>query len=245
MKKILLFLLMVFPFMVGACSCDNFSLSTYESASKNFKDSTGYEYELVVTTEIDGQSYYTRDEYKNKYILKTTGEVYNFSSELKSYNVSNPTSTSPSGSYSLAYTLHRYYVGEQEKFYTKVKEGNTPEVKAVEDISYDAKYSDDNDKYNTKNLVPCFTKDQLTGFQISNASGKDGYSTAIFTAPVLSYLESDEDVTLYTVTIDKNAYFNEITFVVVKGAKTTTYEYKFLKFNSNVNIEFPADLANY
>ena len=106
-------------------------------------------------------------------------------------------------------------------------------------------YSDINSPYNKNNLVPTFTKDELTGFQISSMEKKKGYSSSVFTAPIRSCIESDDEVALYSVTMDKNFYFETLEFFVVKGNTTTTYKYEFLNYNSNVNIDFPADLANY
>ena len=244
MKKLLLVLFMIFPFMVGGCSCDSFSLSTYESAVKNFNNSTGFEYELTVTIRVEGQDYYMREESRNKYLLDTAGNVYDFSSELKSYKVLTPDNL-PEGAPTLVYTYNRYYVGATNKFYENEIEGNVREEKRVYDKSYEEMYSDDNHVYNIKNLVPTFSKDELTGFQISDIEDQKGYSTSMFTAPVPSHIQCSEDVTLYGVTMNKNFYFHTIEFIVVNNDTTTTYEYRFLNYNSNVNIEFPANLANY
>jgi len=244
MKKLLLIILMIFPFIVSACSCDNFNMATYEKAVKNYNNSTGFEYTLTITKRVEGQNYYTREEYKNKYLLKTTGEVENFSSELKSYRIDTP-QDAPESAPRLIYTLYRYYVGETNRFYTRQIGENLSEVKGYKNNSYDEEYSDINSQYNIKNLVPVFQKNQLTGFSISNIDGKDGYSASLFTAPVLSCYASDSEETLYAVTMDKNFYFYEMEFVLEKDSSTATYEYKFLNYNSDVNIEFPIDLVSY
>lgn len=245
MKKILLMILMILPLaIISGCSCHKFDISTYESAVKNFNNSTGFEYELIVTTKVDGNDYYIREESKNKYLLTTTGAVYDFASELKSYKILTP-ANSPEGAPTLVYTLNRYYVGEQNKFYTKEIAENSRELKGVEEISYSEKYSDENSPYHRNNLVPVFTSADLTGFQISNIEDKNGYSTSLFSAPVPSFMDSTEELALYSVTMNKDFYFDTIEFVVVNGATTTTYQYKFLNFNSSVELVFPADLASY
>lgn len=245
MKKLLLMILMILPLViVSGCSCNKFDLSTYESAVKNYNNSTGFEYELIVTTKVDGNGYYIREESKNKYLLTTTGVVYDFASELKSYKILTP-ENSPEGAPSLIYELYRYYVGEDNKFYTKEIAENSRELKNVENISYTDKYSDITSPYNKANLVPVFASADLGGFQISNIEDKNGYSTSLFTAPVPSHLTSTEEVALYSVTMNKDFYFETIEFVVVNGATTTTYQYKFLNFNSDVELVFPAELVSY
>lgn len=245
MKKLLLMILMILPLViVSGCSCNKFDLSTYESAVKNYNNSTGFEYELIVTTKVDGNDYYIREESKNKYLLTTTGVVYDFASELKSYKILTP-ANSPEGAPSLVYTLNRYYVGEENKFYTKEIAENSRELKSVENVSYTDKYSDPTSPYNRANLVPVFSSADLGGFQISSIESKSGYSTSLFTAPVPSHLTSTEEVALYSVTMNKDFYFETIEFVVVNGATTTTYQYKFLNFNSDVELVFPAELVSY
>lgn len=245
MKRILMAVVMVFTFIIGACSCDKFDISTYESAVKNFKNSTGFEYELIVTKKVEGQNYYVREESYNKYSLTTTGEVENFSSLLKSYTIATP-DNGPEGAPTLVYTEENYYNGEENKFYfNKVPARGMGEKGVKENITYEHVYNEANDPRNTKNLVPTFSKDELSGFQIANIESKKGYSSSVFTAPVPSFIESDEDVALYSVTMNKNFYFDTMEFYVVDGDTTTTYEYKFINYNSNVNVEFPADLANY
>lgn len=243
MKKVLIILMMFIPLFISACSCNNFNLKTYETAVKNFNNSTGFEYELTITKKVEGQEYYEKEYSKNKYLLTPTGEVYDFASELKHYRIGAPLNGPEEDPY-LEYTTERYYVGEENMFYTKVVEG-VREMKDKQYISYEEKYSNLNNQYNIKNLVPVFKKDQLTGFKISSFEDKDGYSTSLFSAPVPSFLESDEETTLYSVTINKKFYFYTIEYVVIDGSDTTTYEYKFLNYNSKVSIDFPADLVNY
>ena len=73
---------------------------------------------------------------------------------------------------------------------------------------------------------------------------KEGYSSAFFTAPVPSYIQSSEENTIFNVIIDKDFYFDTIEFVVVNGKTTTVYKYTFSGYNSDVNVTFPADLDN-
>ena len=76
MKKILLFILMAFPLIISGCSCDKFDINTYVKAVDNFKDSTGYEYTLKITTKVEGQENYVREDFHNKYILKQIIKYY-------------------------------------------------------------------------------------------------------------------------------------------------------------------------
>lgn len=244
MKKLLLALFMIFPLFVGACSCDKFDITTYESAVKNYSKSTGIEYRLKVTVKEEGASKYLREESSNKYILTTDGNVQEYASELKKFDIPVD-SKGVEGNPSLKSTLNRYYVGETGKFYTKIKEGTSAPITAVEVRSYDDLYQDTNDKNNVKNLVPLFSKDQISEFKISKLKGSKGYSEATFIAPVPSHIECSEKSTQYTVVMNKSFQFSSITFSVVNETVVTTYEYTFYNFNSDVNIEFPTDLASY
>lgn len=244
MKKILLPFIVLFTMILSACSCNKFDFETYETAAKNLKNSTGYEYKLTVTEKIEGQGYYIREEYHNKYLLDTLGNIKEFSSELKSYKILTP-ANSAEGAPTLIYTLNRYYKGEENKFYTKEITETFRENKMSEAIRYEDKYSDPNSEYNKNNLIPVFDESEMAGFEISGGKKNDGYSTAVFVAPVRSFIESDEETTIYTIAMNKDFYFDTIEYVVVKGNKTTTYNYKFVNYNRNVNIEFPSDLASY
>lgn len=243
MRKLLLGFILIFSFIIGGCSCDKFDIKTYESAVKNYKNSTGFEYRLTVTTKVENQNYYIREEIKNKFILKTTGEIYDFSSEQKSYQIMTP-DNAPESAPSLIHTLNRYYRGEQNKFYTQ-EITNYREIKNVESISYENKYNDINSEYNFLNIVPVFSINDISQFKISDMSSKNGYSSASFVAPVLSCFESDVETISYEVTMNKNFYFHTIKYTIVSDDTTTTYEYEFLNYNSKVDIKFPADLANY
>jgi hypothetical protein len=255
MKKKLFYLLMIFPLIIGACSCNKFDLNTYKSAVDNYQKSTGFEYELTITTKVDGQDYYMMEESKNKYLLTTSGTVYDFASELKSYKIMTP-ENGPQSAPNLIYTLNRYYSGDENTFYTNEISNIDKKHKEL-NKSYEEKYNDVNSPYNTKNLVPIFEKKQLTGFKISDIESQKGYSTSMFTAAVPAFADSDDDITLYSVTMDDNFYFSTIEYsfskvikITVDGEevetlKTTTYKYKFLNYNSDVEIVFPADLAGY
>ena len=162
----------------------------------------------------------------------------------------------PESAPSLVYTWNRYYVGDENIFYTN-EISNRDEKHKELDKSYEDKYSDINSPYNMNNLIPTFDSDQLTGFKISDIESKKGYSTSIFTAPVPGYIESDDEVTLYSVTMNDDFYFDTIEYAVTKTVKinidgqetdaiqTTTYEYKFLRYTRDVEIAFPSDLAGY
>ena len=52
-------------------------------------------------------------------------------------------------------------------------------------------------------------------------------------------------ISLEWVSLSTYFYFETIEFVVVNGATTTTYQYKFLNFNSDVELVFPAELVSY
>ena len=244
MKKFLLAILMFFPLVCSSCSCHSFDLETYESAVTNFKNCTGLEYELTITTKVEDQLYYIKDEYKNKYVFSTTGKVIDFSSEMKRYKISTPLN-SPEGTPMLMSTLNRYYVGEEGKFYIKTVEENSRENKNVEVITYEEKYAGEKDLYNSKNILPTFAGNDLGNFQIGDLETRDGYSTSIFNAPVPSYLTSTETSVLYSVTMDKDFFFDTVSFVVINGKTATSYEYRFLNYNSAVTIRFPQDLGSY
>lgn len=239
MKKVFAVITMIFAILISGCSCNKFDAYTYESAVKNLKHSTGFEYKLIITIKTEGQDYYLREESFNSYQLKTTGVVENFASILKCYNITSP-KNGPEGAPSLIYSLTRHYVGEENKFYIKENDQTNVALK-----SYEETYNDTNDKYNSNNLVPTFSKDQIAGFQISEIKGKKGYSSAVFTAPVPSFIESDEELALYSVTMDKDFYFKTLEFYVVDDDTTTTYQYEFTNYNSDVEIVFPENLKDY
>ena len=239
MKKVLLSIFLMFIVVVSGCSCDKFSISTYQNAVKNFKESTGFEYELTITTEVKDQNYYNKDLYDNKYILTTVGKVSKFSSILKEYKISNPSSLFPSGNYELMSSLTRYYY--DNKFYTKAKEGSAPETIKREQTTYEEKFSDLNDAMNVKNIVPLFENKDISQFKISGIKGKKGQSKATFVAAVPNFIESSEETTEYTVTMNKNLNFTSLKFVVINEDVTTTYEYKFGNYNSKVSIDLPSD----
>ena len=156
MRKILISLLAIFTLFVGACSCDKFTIDTYEIAVSNFKESTGFEYTLKVTTKVEGQEYYEIEEYHNKYVLKTTGKVDKFASTLKISRVATPLN-GPEGNPITVFTSERYYVGENNTFYEKDAEKGLPvETFAYADKSYEQMYSDINNKNNVNNISSLF-----------------------------------------------------------------------------------------
>ena len=244
MKKIFLSILMIFPLLISACSCDKFDMGTYESAVKNHKNSTGFEYQLTVIIQKENQEYYVKEESSNAYMLSATGEVENFASKLKSYRINTP-KEGTQGAPILVYTLNRYYVGEVNTFFTKESATNSVENKVAEQISYENKYNDVDSPYNIRSVVPTFSNNQLSNFSITSIDEKKGYSLATFKSVTPAFAQSSEELTTYKVTMDNDFYFNTIEFSVIDGDTTTTYKYEFLNYNGGVNIIFPADLDTY
>lgn len=245
MKKILLFILMAIPLFISGCSCSNkFDIKTYQAAVKNYTESTGFEYRLIVKTKLKDDNKYTRKESTNKFILTTTREVYDFSSEMKNYEVPL-SSQGVEGDYQLKYTYNRYYVGDDGKFYTKERVGTRKPTTQNQTISYEEKYSDLNNEYNINNLIPVFSVDQISNFSISSIKDQKGYSIATFTAAAPSFITNEEVMVTYEVKMDKNFYFSAINFTVEEEDRTISYEYSFYNFNSQVYISFPEDLNTY
>ena len=244
MKKLLLFVIMVIPLMVSACSCNKFNIGTYESAVKKFDDSIGFEYNLKITTEYANENYYHVETSHNTYMLTTTGEVENFSSKSRKEKTITH-ELGPNDAPIIEYTAETYYVGSSRKLYKKESLSTGREESSVESISYESKYSNPSDRYNIDNLIPTFAEDEMLDFSISKVEGSEGCSIAVFTASIPSYISSDEDTTVYSVTMDKDFYFSSITFSVIVGDKTITYEYQFINFNSDVVVTFPTNLEDY
>lgn len=242
MKKILLVLLMFIPLCLSGCGCNKFDINTYVSATKNFKNSTGYEFKLMITTKEEGKSYYLSEESVNKYIISTTGTVTGFFSELKEYKVltyDNGPDVFPS---SPSYTLNRYY--KDNKFYSNERIEQSKDIQEVENISYEKKYNDFTGRYYLENVVPVFSKDSISKFSISK-SGKGGASVATFEAACPVYLTCDSETIEYSVSLDRNFYFNKIEFTVVSGSITKEFKYEFTNYNSDVKITYPSELDNY
>jgi hypothetical protein len=236
---------MAIPLFISGCSCSNkFDINTYETAVKNYNNSTGFEYKLIVKIKQKDENKYTKKESLNKFVLTTTGEVYDFSSEMKTYEIPI-SSKGVEGDPQLKYTYNRYYVGDEGNFYTKEKVGTRKPTTAKETISYEEKYNDLNDEYSVANLVPVFTKDQIINFSISPIKDQKGYSVATFTSMVPSFITNEDVMVNYEVKMDKNLYFSTINFTVEEENKTTTFEYSFYNFNSEVYISFPGDLGAY
>jgi len=240
MKKILLILMLICPLFVQGCSCDKFDINTYTSAVKRYNDSTGIEYKLTVTTKTEGENEYKLEESTNKYIFSTTKEVKNYSSILREYKVVTNEYGTNSAPLPVS-TLERYYKRENTTFYTN---DVTRNEKTAETITYEEKYDEDS-KYNVFNLVPVFDSRNIANFSIVKDKKRSGYSIATFDAacPIIS--PCAEDITTYTVYMDKYYNFNKIEFTTTDGIVTTTYKYEFYKYNSDVKIEFPSDLGNY
>lgn len=242
-RKLLLILILICPLFINACSCDKFDHNTYKSAVKNFKNSTGLDYKLEVTTYTEGENGYLLEESTYKYQLTTTREVTNFASNIKMYQVISSEHGANSAP-TKVYELNRYFVGEENAFYTNHLANVDNREK--EYISYEEKY-DSESIYHIDNIVPVFEYEEISNFKIEKDSSKKGYSTVTFDAACLSYseVECTEEVTSYKITIDKNYNFKKLEYTVVSNNKTIDYKYEFLNYNSDVEIVFPDDLANY
>lgn len=241
-RKILLILLLIFPFFINACSCDKFDIETYNSAVRNYKNSTGIDYNLTVTTYTEGYNKYILEESSVKYIFNTTKEVLDFSSQLKKYEVITNQHVANSAPQKV-YELNRYYKGSEGKFYTNEIALNN-DFKQVEQTNYESKYTKE-DADHTDNIVPVFDGADITEFSIVKDKANKGYSIATFKAACPSVLTCDNELVSYTVTMDKGFYFTKIEFTIVNGSKTINYKYEFNKYNSDVKITFPNDLVNY
>lgn len=240
MKKILLILMLICPLFVQGCSCDKFDINTYTSAVKRYNDSTGVEYKLTITTKTAGENEYKLEESTNKYIFSTTKEVLNYSSILREYKIITNEYGTNSAPLPVS-TLERYYKRENTTFYTN---DVTRNEKTAETITYEEKYDEDN-KYNIYNLVPVFDRRNIDNFSIVKDSKGKGNSIATFDAACPATSSCTEDVTKYTVYMNKYYNFTKIEFTTINGDVTTTYKYEFYKYNSDVQIEFPSDLASY
>ena len=244
MKKLLLALFMIVPFFVSACSCDKFDIKTYETAVGNYTRSTGFKYKLRVTVKPEGASEYKREESINSYILTPDGSVEDYASELKKFKIPVD-KNGVEGNPSLTSTIYRYYVGATGKIYTKIKEGSSAPVTSSVVKRYEEEHSGTTDKNNLKNLVPIFATSEMDEFHILKLSGSKGYSIATFDAAVPAHIECTEDLTTYTVIMNKSFQFSSIAFSVVNGTTITEYEYTFYDYNSDVVIDFPTDLVSY
>lgn len=257
-KKVLSVALIIFTFFVNACSCNKFDVDTYVSAVKNFNNSTGFSYELTITTETVGEKKYYVEESEHKYRVTPTRVVENFASEIKKYEISTDSFTG-NGAPVKIYELNRYYKGQEGKFYISETYGNNGK-REVENTTYENKYGSDS-MYNLKNLIPTFSKEFISDFNIEKHSDKRGYSVATFNAACPSYLECSGKVITYKVVINKQFYFDSIEFTFqnkeqesngVNGENTgditvtnVSYKYTFHEYNGDVEIVFPNDLVNY
>ena len=257
-KKLWLVTLVIVTFFINACSCKRVDLRTYNSAVKNFNNSTGYEYTLKITTETNGEGKYYLEEGTHKFRLTPTRIVDNFASQIKQYEISRG-EVSGNAAPQLMFELNRYYVGNQNKFYSNHVQGNN-DIKSVHSKTYEQMY-DENSEYNINNLFPIYGGDYISNFSIVKDENRKGYSIATFSASCPATVECDGDITRYTTTINPDNYFESIKFTVVNTVKqfevvngetveveyvtTTNYEYKFSKYNSEVQIVFPSDLNNY
>lgn len=258
MKKILIALLLIFPFLINGCSCDKFDVDTYLTAVKYYNNSTGVDYKLTKITQVTNSNIEVQEEGTYKYEYSSTKKVINFASVIKKYKIELK-KDGTNGNPNLVFQLDRYYKSDENKFYSK---DAINDKRNVENITYEEKYDEDSE-YFYFNLVPVFSSKNIENFKISKHESKNKYSVATFEAacPVVAKCDENKKIT-YTVTMDRDFYFNKIEFTTYKTIKeaieatettpfvaavveTTKYTYEFNKFNSDVKIEFPADLANY
>lgn len=241
MKKVFLSVLALFCVLLSGCSCDKFDVDTYNASVRNYNNASGISYDLVIITSDEGSSIKYQENLSNVFEFTPTRDVTNYSSVYKKYEITTSNSGIDSAPV-LVYTMHRYYVGETNSFYTKEK--TTIENTSKETISYEEKYSLTNEKDNKNNLVPVFNEEDVRNFDIEK-DGKNGDSVATFTASVPVYIPSDNEVTTYTVRMNDKSYFTTIEFTIVNGTSTSTYKYTFYSYNSESVVQFPENFSDY
>lgn len=237
-NKLLLVLTLILCVFVSACSCNKFDIDTYTSTVKNYKNSVGIDYKLVVTTVTNGSNKIISKESSNVYEFSTTREVLNFSSTEKTYEIAT-SNVGANGDPEKVYEINRYYVGNTGKFHTIIPSINS---RNVEDITYEEKYNASSE-YHLNNIVPVFNEQDITDFNIEESESKKGYSIATFKAACPTHIASDNELIEYKVTINKDYYFEKIEFTIINGDKTSTYVYTFNKYNNDVKVTFPNNLA--
>lgn len=238
MKSKLLFVLtLVFCVFLSACSCNKFSVETYTSAVKNYENSSGVDYNLVITEVTEGNNEIISIESNNVYELSTTRVVEKFASTTKKYRITT-SNIGANGDPEPYFEQNRYYSDDNGIFYTIVPGLN---VRQPENVTYEEKY-DLTSEYNIRNIIPVFKEENISDFNIKEDKKRDGYSIATFKAACPTTLSCDETKIDYKVTIDKNYYFSKIEFTIVSGLKTSSYVYSFNKYNNDVVVDFPSNL---
>lgn len=238
MKSKLLFVLtLVFCVFLSACSCNKFSVETYTSAVKNYENSSGVDYNLVITEVTEGSNEIISIESNNVYELSTTRVVEKFASTTKKYRITT-SNIGANGDPEPYFEQNRYYSDDNGIFYTIVPGLN---VRQPENVTYEEKY-DLTSEYNIRNIIPVFKEENISDFNIKEDKKRDGYSIATFKAACPTALSCDETKIDYKVTIDKNYYFSKIEFTIVSGLKTSSYVYSFNKYNNDVVVDFPSNL---
>lgn len=258
MKKILMILLLVFPFCISGCSCDNFDINTYKAAVDYYNNSTGLDYKLTKVTRVTNDYTEIEDEGTYMYKLTPNREVIDFASIINKYEI-EVRKDGTRGNPTKVFELDRYYKSSENKFYTK---SAINDKRNVENITYEEKYDKDSE-YHISNLIPTFTTREISNYKIVKQGSLKGYSVATFEAACPATANCDDDLKItYSVTINKDFYFSKIEFTTIKTLKEATeatettpavaavvetvkYTYEFNGFNDNVNIVFPKDLANY
>lgn len=240
-NRLLLVCVLVLSIFLQACSCDRFDMDTYNSAVKNYTNSIGLDFDITVRTVTEGSNVELLEESQYKYQLTTTRGVKNFASTIKKYEIIT-TNYGANGDPVKVYELNRYFKEETQKFY--INENAVVSNRKVENVTYEEKY-DTSSIYHLNNIVPVFTKENMANFKIVKDDSKKGYSIATFDAVCPTAFECGSEIINYTVTMDKDFYFSKIEFAVVNGNKTSSYTYKFNKYNSYVEIVFPNNLNSY
>ena len=240
-KNIFLSFFLTFVLLVSGCSCDKFSIDTYNSAVKNYMNSTMLDFSLDITTITEGSNILLSEESTYKFELTTTRKVENFASTIRKYETAT-NAYGPNGDPQPVYESNRYFKKDTQKFYVYVDSSITDTDSF--DTTYEQQY-DENSIYHINNIVPTFDEDEIKDFNIVKDKSKKGYSIATFKSVCPAAFECSSETVTYTVTMDKDFYFSKIEFVIENGKKTSTYVYKFNNYNNDVEIVFPGDLDTY
>ena len=238
-NKILLVFTLIISIFVSACSCDKFDVSTYTSAVKNYKESIGVDYDLVVTKTVKGSDKITSTESSNVFEFTANRKVKNFASTTKVYEIVT-SNVSANGDPEKINEFSRYFIDNTQQFHTIFPMINN---RKAENITYEDKY-DITSEYHLDNLIPMFSKDQISSFDIKENKSKDGHSIATFVAACPVFANCSKDTTKYTVYIDRDYYFTKIEFDAVSDKETSSFVYTFNKYNSDAKVVFPSDLIN-
>lgn len=235
MKKVLLSFFLMFTILLSGCSCNRFDIDAYTSAVKNYENSYGFEYKLIVTTIEEGVNKITSAETNTTFEFTTTKEVKNFASTTKTYEIAT-SNVGANGDPELVYEISRYYVGNTGKFHTIIPSINKRDV---EDITYEEKYNESSE-FHLSNLIPIYSKENISNF---NMEEDNDVGVGTYKAACPSTLTCSEEIITYKVIVNKDYYFDRIEFTVVNGKKSSTYVYTFTKYNDAAKVLFPSNLS--